>query len=242
MSTRMRSMVWQAAVAGLLLVCAGRANESAQPVMQAVTDEEKVGLGHLHRNAVEIFVDRPGFGVRRMIPNLEDLLTRPKSLAESDAAGRADPAPPARQADGKPSHYAVRDLLIQRGGRFPTDDGKETWQVREVYLVGLVSQAGPVVYLVDGNPKKADEKPKDRKDIPTRELDAFEKAGLAAIRDGDPLKAEKNGKDMRLLAPIFAGNRCTACHDRGALLGGFTYELERVAYDPEKDGTRRPGR
>lgn len=241
MSTRMRSKLGQAAAAGLLVACAGLANEPAKPVPEAVTDKEMVGLRHLHHNAVEIFVDRPGFGVRRLVLNLDDLLTRPKSLAEPDAAERADTNPPAPQAKGKPAHYAVRDLLIERGGRFPTDDSKETWQVQEVYLVGLVAQAAPVVYLVDGNPRKGDEKPKDRKDIPTRELDAFEKAALAAIGDGDSLKAEKNDRKMRFMAPIFAGNRCTACHDRGALLGGFTYELERVAYDPEKDGVRRPG-
>ena len=63
---------------------------------------------------------------------------------------------------------------------------------------------------------------------------------MAAVRNGEPLVAETSGKALRLLAPIFAGQRCTTCHDRGTLLGGFTYELERVAYDAEKDAARRP--
>jgi hypothetical protein len=233
-----RGMVLQAAVGGLLMVSAGVAHDPVKPAGEAVTDREKAALGRLHRNAVEIFVDRPGFGVRRLVPNLDDLLARPKSLSEDDGPKGALPDPLPPKAAGKPSHYAVRDLLTQRGGRFPTDDGKEAWQVREVYLVGLVAHAKPVVYLADGNPKTGDEKPKDPKAIPTREPDAFETAALAAVRDGDPLKAEKNGKEMRLLAPIFAGQRCTGCHDRGAMLGGFSYQLERVAHDPAKDGPR----
>jgi hypothetical protein len=242
MNTLTPRMLWQAVVGGLLVACAGVAQEPAKPAAGEVTDKEKLALGRVHRNAVEIFVDRPGFGVRRLALDLKDLLARPNSLADQDPPTRGDAERPAPKAANKPSHYAVRDLLLQRGGRIPTDDGKETWRVREVYLVGLVANAEPVVYLVDGNPKKNDEKPKDRKDIPTRGLDAFEKAAVAAVRGGEPLKAEKNGKDIRLLAPIFAGKRCTACHDQGALLGGFTYELERVAYDPEKDGVRPKGR
>ena len=96
----------------------------------------------------------------------------------------------------------------------------------------------PVVYLADKNPKERDGEPKAEKDITTRKVDAFEKAALADIRNGEPLVAEKSGKDLRLLAPIFAGKRCVACHDQGTLLGGFSYELERVAHDPKLDGVR----
>src|SRR5262245_6269622 len=234
-------MLCLAAACGLLAVCAVAAPEPAKPVAEAVSAKEKLALHRLYRNAVEIFVDRPGFGVRRLVMNLDDLVTGSKSLAESNAnAQQADPEKPAPKADKKPSHYAVQDLLIERAGRFPTDDGKESWQLRKFHLVGLVKHAKPVVYLADRNPKKRDEEPKADKDIPTRDVDAFEQAALAAIRDGEPLKAEKSGNDMRLLAPIFAGKRCTVCHDQGLILGGFTYELERVAYDAEKDGVRPP--
>lgn len=236
--------------AGLLAACAITASEPAKSTPEAVSDKEKASLRHLHHNAVEIFVDRPGFGMRRMKMNLDDLVTGPTSLAERNAKPR-QPGP--EKPDGekhdlkaakKPSHYAVQDMLVEGGyGRFATDDGKEAWQLRKFYLVGLVKKDDPVVYLTDPNPKPREDKSKAEKDIPTRAVNDFEKAALAAIRNGEPMLAEKTGKNLKLLAPIFAGKRCTACHDQGTLLGGFTYELERVAHDPAKDGVRRgPGR
>lgn len=246
-----RTRLCLAVSAGLLAACVMTASEPAKPLIkptaEAVTDKEKLALRGLHYNAVEIFVDRPGFGMRRMMLNLNDLLTGPKSLAELNAKPRQpgpekpDPEKPDPKAEKKPSHYAVQDLLIEgHYGRFATDDGKEAWQLRKLHLVGLVKHDEPVVYLADSNPKKREDKPKAEKDIPTREVNAFEKAALAAIRNGEPMLAEKSGKNLRMLAPIFAGKRCVACHDQGTLLGGFTYELERVAHDPEKDGVRQP--
>jgi hypothetical protein len=241
MSITSRPTLCLATIGGLLAACAIAAPEPAKPVVEAVTAKETLALRGLHHNAVEIFIDRPGFGVRRLMMDLSDLVAGPESLADVNAAPKqADQQQPAPKADKKPSHYAVQDLLIERGSRFPTDDGQESWQVRKVQLVGVMKHAKPVVYLVDGNPKTRDEEPKAEKDIPTRELNAFEKAALGAINKGEALKAEKSGENMRLLAPIFAGKRCTACHNQGELLGGFSYELERVAYDPAKDGVRRP--
>ena len=242
MNVLTRRVLCLVAVGGLLAACAMTASEPAKPVAEAVTAKEKVALRGLHRNAVEIFIDRPGFGVRRLVMNLDDLVTGPKSLAEPNAKPRQpDAEKPAPKAEKKPSHYAVQDLLIESHyGRFDTDDGKEAWQLRKFHLVGLVKSAEPVVYLADKNPKKREDEPKAEKDIPTRDVDAFEKAALAAIRNGESLVAEKSDKDLRLLAPIFAGKRCAACHNEGALLGGFTYELERVAHDPKLDGVRRP--
>jgi len=235
MSILSRTTRCLAVAGGLLVACAITASEPTKPVAEAVTDKEKVALHRLHHNAVEIFVDRPGFGMRRMKMNLDDLVTGPKSLAELNAKSRL---PDPDKAEKKPSHYAVQDVLIEQAGRFATDDGKETWQLRKFHLVGLVKHEEPVVYLADKNPKKREDEPKAEKDVPTRDVDAFEKAALAAIRNGEPQVAEKSGKNMRVLAPIFAGKRCAACHDQGTLLGGFTYEMERVAHDPEKDGVR----
>ena len=242
-----RRVLCLVAVGGLLVACVIAASEPAKPqdkpAAETVSGKEKDALRGMHRNAVEIFVDRPGFGVRRLVMNLDDLITGPKSPAEVNAKPRqADPDKPAPKAEKKPSHYAVQDVLIESHyGRFATDDGKEVWQLRKFHLVGLVKHAEPVVYLTDKNPKKFDDDPKAAKGIPTRKVDDFEKAALAAIRNGEPLIAEKTGKDLRVLAPIFAGKRCTSCHDQGTLLGGFTYEMERVAHDPKKDGIRRPG-
>lgn len=203
------------------------------PDLAAVSEKEKTALRHLHRTAVEIFVDRPGFGIRRLALNVDDLVGDAKSQTETKGPGAA-----AKPDSKAPSHYAVRDALLDRVGRFATDDGEATWRVREFHLVGLVKHSVPVVYLADANPKTRAEGPKAGVDIPTRKLDAFETAALEAVRGGELLRAERKGSGIRSFAPITAGQRCVACHDRGSLLGAFSYELERVAYDPAKDGVR----
>lgn len=230
-----RSALCLVAGIGLLAACVLTASEPAKPAAAAVTDKEKKSLHALHHQAVDIFVDRPGFGIRRLVLNLDDIMTAPKSLAEAYAD--KDKLSPKDQK--KPSHFAVADMLMEQCGRLATDDGKETWQLKKFHLVGLLKQAEPVVYLEDKDPKKRGEEPKPAKDIPTRALDTFEKAALKTLRGGEPLVAERSDKTMRVMAPIYAGKRCAACHEPGTLLGGFTYELERVAYDPAKDGPLR---
>lgn len=241
MNVLSRTTLCLAVGCGLLTACAMTASEPAKLVAEAATDKEKVALRGLHRNAVEIFIDRPGFGIRRLVMNLDDLVTGPKLLAELNAKPRQlDADKPEPKAEKKPSHFAVQDLLVERYGRIPTDDGQETWQLRKFHLVGLVKKDEPVVYLAERSPKTRDDEPKAAKDIPTRKVDDFEKAALATVRNGEPMLAEKTGKNLRVLAPIFAGKRCVACHDQGTLLGAFSYEMERVAHDPAKDGVRPP--
>lgn len=131
MNVLSRTTLCLVAVGGLLTACAMTASEPAKPVAEAATDKEKVALRGLHRNAVEIFVDRPGFGIRRLVMNLDDLVTGPKSLAELNAKPRQpgpekpDAEKPDPKAAKKPSHYAVQDVLMEQGGRFATDDGKD---------------------------------------------------------------------------------------------------------------------
>jgi len=225
----------------LLAVFAVVAGETGEPVEGKLTEKEKKALGRLHHQAVEVFVDRPGFGVRRLEINLDDLLYRPKVIAEADKTLKIIKNQPEAKPGGKPAHFAVEDLLVKGVGRFPTEDGTGMWQVRDIHLVGLVKHAEPVVYLVDGNPKDRDGKPKDPKEIPTRALDPFEVEALHAIREGEKWKAVKRSQEMRLLAPIYAGKRCAACHQEGILLGGFTYELERVTRNPKGEELNLPG-
>lgn len=213
------------------------AGEPGQSDAGGLTDKEKKALGRLHHQAVEVFVDRPGFGVRRLEMNLDDLLYRPKVISKADKPLKISTKHPG----DKPAHFAVKDLLVKWVGRFPTEDGKGMWQVRDIHLVGLVKYAEPVVYLVDGNPKDRNGKPKDPKEIPTRALDPFEEEALQAIRGGEQGKAVKRSQEMRLLAPIYAGKRCAACHQEGILLGGFTYELERVTRDLKGEEPNLPG-
>ena len=78
-------------------------------------------------------------------------------------------------------------------------------------LVGLIKNPKPVVYLTDKIPDMKEAK--EAKEVPTRELDAFEKAALETIKGGESLKAEKHDKSMGVLGPIFAGQRCVKCHE-----------------------------
>ena len=226
------------------------------------TEEEQQRLHWLHRNSVEIFIARPGFGLRRMPVSVEEFITSPKSLSQNDAANpRRGFGVPVIIGDPdvvgtKPAamHYPVQDMMDGWGlGQIPTEDKKEQWKLRKVHLVGLVKNPEPVVYLTDKaaglkppedfpgavrrRPPEAANKVPDMKpadDVPTRALDAFEKAALESLRGGEDLKAEKRGKQLRALGPIYAGAACVKCHDqKGQMLGAFTYTLERVPAPPE---------
>ena len=92
-------------------------------------------------------------------------------------------------------------------------------RLRQVQLVGLIENPDPVVYLTEHIPGM-----KEAKKVPTRELDAFEKRALNSLRAPDFLKVERHGKELRMLGPIYAGERCSTCHEQqGQLLGAFTY-------------------
>ena len=106
----------------------------------------------------------------------------------------------------------------------------EQWSLRKVQLVGLTKNPKPVVYDADKVPGM-----KGVKEIPTRELDAFEKKALEALQSGDNLKVERRGAEIRAMGPIYAGKQCLACHDKpGEMLGAFTYVLEREAVKKAK--------
>jgi hypothetical protein len=217
--------------AGALLLAAIVSAAPAPTMTPAdpLTDAEKAGVQRLHRNAVEIFIDRPGFGIRRMPLPVEDLITAPKSSSPKEGDKKAPELPPAKPAE---PHFAVKDTVDQWGlGRIPTDDKKEQWKVGKIQLVGLVKNPKPVVYVTEKMPDM-----KEAKDVPTRELDTFETAALEKLRGGENLFAEKRGKEIRVVGPIYAGARCVKCHEqKGQLLGAFSYTLERVPADPEKD-------
>ena len=81
-----------------------------------------------------------------------------------------------------------------------------------------------MVYLTDQVPNMG-----EGKNVPTRELDEFERTGLEKLGDGQDIHLENHGKEIRMLGPIFAGASCVVCHgNRGQMLGAFTYEIERV--------------
>jgi hypothetical protein len=210
---------------------------SLPPAPAPLTEQEQQGAAWMHRNAVEIFIARPGFGLRRMPLAVDEFVTGPKSLSQKDPAnkfpGFGTPFVYIEEKAGekKAIHYPVQDIVGGWGfDRIAAEDPKEQWKLRKVYLVGLVKHPEPVVYLTDTVPDM-----KEPKDVPTRELDAFEKASLESLRGGENLRGEKRGKGMRALGPIYAGAACVKCHDqKGQLLGAFTYTLERVPVPPQE--------
>jgi hypothetical protein len=234
------------------LVAPGATALSAAPAPVPTTspadgpsEGEMKAIAWMHRNTVEMFIDRPGFGIRRLILPLDDVVKGPKAQGNKGAADKsprdagAFPLIKAKKPNEK-THYDVQDAVgkpdpLVGGSQILTDDHKEQWVVGKVQLVGLVKHKEPVAYVTEKMPAM-----KDVKEVPTRELNDFEKNALDAIRGGDNLNAEKVGKEMRVLGPIYAGQRCTTCHEnKGQLLGAFSYQLERVPIETEKNVTGR---
>jgi hypothetical protein len=203
---------------------------------EPISEEETQQLKWLHRTSVEIFIDRPGFGQRRLDLPLHDVVTPPRRTSDSagleqgqgqqsgpDAPPKFDPALAKLLTEKRDSHFAIHDVINERWRTAPVNG--EVWKVRSLQLVGLVKNPRPVVYESNKMPGM-----KDVKDLPTRDLDIFESRALDSLRTGDHYVADKSGKEIRMMAPIFAGNRCTNCHDqKGQMLGAFTYVLERGA-------------
>jgi len=192
-----------------------------------VTERERKMIVGLHRSAVEVFVDRPGFGVRRISPSYEDVINAPKPLQSDDRGSIIEPEKPkidAKKPDkDKDSHFTFQEVLQTRiGNGYPVSE-TEQLSIRKVQLVGLTKNPKPVVYDAASVPGM-----KGAKDIPTRELDAFEKQALEALQSGENLKIDRRGSEMRAMGPIYAGKQCLGCHDKpGEMLGAFTYVFER---------------
>jgi hypothetical protein len=193
------------------------------PLVELIEVTEEQQLGWMHQHTVGVFIEGQGFGTGRMLHlDLGDVIAKPSSLSGNQdvVAG-----PFAGEGGKGPVHHGVQETMANGWmGRIRTKEGDEMWKVRQVHLVGLVTHPGPVVYLTEKVPKMT-----QPKDVPTRELDAFETKGLELLRGGQKLSIEKGDKEMRVLGPIYAGNSCVKCHEqKGQLLGAFTYRLERV--------------
>jgi hypothetical protein len=194
-------------------------------------EKERQQLQWLHHSTVEVFIDRPGFGMRRLMLPLEDIVNAPKkstSTGGKEVVGRSSfPSiwMEDRAKKGEDVHFAVADAA--NGGKvnnFMSLDRNGAWKLKKVQLVGLAKNPEPVVYETNKVPGM-----KDVKDIPTRKPDAFEATALKAIRDGEGLVIDRHGDSARMMGPIFAGNGCVKCHEhKGDLLGAFSYTLERA--------------
>lgn len=210
------------------------APDAAVPKEEA-TKPEKDGLAQIHRSAVEVFVGRSGLGIERMPLPLDSVLT-PKSMAEGKGFEQ-------KGARREVKHVALEKFAaVGVRGRFPTADKKEQWVVREVLLIGLIKNPKPVVYLEGQVPAEkappqetgGEAKP-EKKELKTRETDAFESDSIKVIEGGGGPQAERRGQKMRAVAGIYAGELCLKCHEHeGQLLGAFTYRLERVVLKAEE--------
>jgi hypothetical protein len=104
------------------------------------------------------------------------------------------------------------------------DAGKK-WKLQALDLMGLVVHEKPVVYLSENLPRMD-----ELRKAPMRELNAFESAGLKALRNGDDIFVrEMPDHSVRMLGSLRAMKQCIDCHGgaRGDLLGAFSYELRK---------------
>ncbi len=207
-------------------------------------------LAALHANATRRFVDSAGFGVGRMVrieptEKTLDPGPRPDVPQESDYfnpgfAGRPEDVAgrPALSAAGKLHDAGFLDFVNPRGFGYVKDRRRVAgfqphgftkmpgpagaWEVARLELVGLLMHDTPVVYVSAKLPRMD-----DLKGAPTRPLDRFEAAALAALRGGADLHLGDGPDAGRFVGAVRSTSQCAECHeaDRGALLGAFAYRL-----------------
>lgn len=205
-------------------------------------------LKDLHERVVETFLSQPGFGVMRgpgprvSEERLKDGLRSDEPLPQNSKVLLASSLGEI-EVGSAPNLFddvhleSVRDFVHPEGWGFFKDrqhvagfqshrlsKAPQTSALRleRLDLIGLVVHNRPIAYVTEELPQM------DRlRQAPIRELDAFETAGLEAIRKGDDLFARKQGDHTRVLGAIRAADACTKCHEceRGALLGAFSYLL-----------------
>jgi len=234
---------------GVVIAGAGLGGPPLPDSAEQPSEQEKASLAYLHRQVVEIFIDRPGFGKGRMffvrVP--EDIVKAPKSLTEqaADTAERpAEQRRPETEKAKKPSHFSV-SLLPKSGfvGQFPAANKKEEWSLRGVLLIGVAKHPEPVVYLagqVPGETADQQESPQaEKKEGPKPPAKGEAKA---TPKEVPTPQAEWRDREMRAVAGIYAGQQCLNCHEqKGQLLGAFAYRLVRVPIG-EKNGDAVPVR
>lgn len=207
-------------------------------------------LRAIHEETMKVFVDQQGFGVTRM-GGMRKWLLRGGARQRSPIPqpGTPSPSPWIAQSlqhqqdatDGLRSLHdaSLLDFVNPVGFGFIKDRqhvagflehqvsempaAPERWALHSLDLIGLVIHKEPVAYLSENLPRMD-----ELRAAPTRSLDEFETAGLAALRRGDDLFVRDQGQDRRMLGAIRVMRQCLACHggERGNLLGAFSYTLK----------------
>jgi hypothetical protein len=215
-------------------------------------------LQQLHEDTVQTFVEAPGFGYNRM-PRVsewqltaglrkEPPLPQPAERSTSlwSAAALLESGTPVKQVEAEPDLLALHragtlDFVNPAGFGYVKDrrhvagfqehqfskapEAAQAWVLTGVDLIGLALHDEPFAY-VSANLPRMDELRK----APTRPLDAFEEAGLAALRGGEELFVSDTPGGRRMLGALRSAKQCTRCHggERGDLLGAFSYTLVRA--------------
>ena len=212
-------------------------------------------LLYLHEQAVQSFVNSPGFGVGRM--GTPDVAKR--SLGDGGHG-----SPPVQQPDyaapfAHPPLAAVKELpkadapklfelhaggvldfVNPKGFGYVKDRGRvagfqshgmsKVPESKGPWDVARVELIGLVVHdkpvvYVSQHLPRMDE----LRGSPTRQPDEFEATALEVLRKGEDLHARGTEKAARMVGAIRAARQCTTCHgcERGELLGAFSYGLRR---------------
>src|SRR5215218_8465846 len=101
-----------------------------------VTERERKMIVGLHRSAVEVFVDRPGFGARRISPSYEDVINAPRPLQSDDRGSIVEPEKPKIDArkpgKDRDSHFTFQETIQRRfGSGYPVSE-TEQLSIRKV--------------------------------------------------------------------------------------------------------------
>jgi hypothetical protein len=217
-----------------------------------MNDYRVSSLRAIHEDAVRIFVNQPAFGFARMSTFWEFVL-RMKVRREPPISQPGTPSPSpwllnslqigpdsSKDANGLQSLHqgSVVDFVnadnfgfikdrrhvagFQEHQVSQTPTPSKPWTLQTLDLIGIALHEKPVVYVSEYLPRMD-----ELRAAPTRTLDDFEAAGLAALERGDELFVRDRGEERRMLGAIRAARQCVACHggERGDLLGAFSYRL-----------------
>ncbi len=221
-------------------------------------------LKALHEGTRNIFVDRPGAGMRRMMETPEDILLAADQgetdqrgepayfpLSEGDLVSRVQP-----DADFLGFHISsIRTFFPARSFGYAKDRDHvagfkphgfrhaflpetESLRVDHVLLIGILKHDQPVVYMTEKLPSM------DKIHLEkARPLDLFEEAGLSSLRAGDDLHIASKETTFRMVGALRATKTCQKCHDAeiGDLLGAFSYTLRPTPKDKKSTESENKG-
>ncbi len=223
-------------------------------------------LKALHERTRNVFVDRPGAGMGRMLETAEEV------LLATDHGERLTNQP------GEPAYFPVsegdnvsrvqsdanfRDLhrssvlhfFTARNFGYAKDRDhvagfkphgfrhaywmeRNSLRVEHVLLIGILKHERPVVYMTEKLPSM------DKIHLEkARPLDLFEEAGLSSLRAGDDLHIASKETTFRMVGALRATKTCQKCHDAeiGDLLGAFSYTLRPTPKDKKSTESENKG-